>query len=419
MQMRTGPHKVLVVGGGYAGVLTALRVARKARTRVVVTLVNEGREFIERVRLPQFVGRGRSVRRDLASMLPPDVRLVLGRVESIDGEKARVTLATGQIEPFDTCVLATGSVAARAGIRGLETHGYDIATAGSAARAREALVGLSDGARVLVCGGGLTAIEIAAELAEAMPRLRIGMVIAGMLGPGLSAKGRTVVGRHLAARGVSVVEHARVTAVDSRGVLHANGRTDADVVLWAGGFRASPLPEKFGLETDRMGRARVDDLLRSISHPHIMVVGDSAAVGEHPLRMGCVTALPMAIHAADGIVDTLAGRRAEPFRFGFVLQCISLGRRSALVQFVRSDDSPRERIISGGQRRSSRSSSAGTPHSVPCAVAYLVFFLQTERWVSVCYRLLRRVRAGEPPEMGSPDPRHHRRTPTCQRSPHS
>jgi NADH:ubiquinone reductase (H+-translocating) len=340
-------HRVLVIGGGYAGVLTALRVARKGGQRVAVTLVNEQPDFVERVRLAEFMASGKAVRHDLRALLEPSVRFVLGRAQFLDGTQHQVTLVGGQIEPFDSCVLATGSVAEHAAVPGLDAHAYDIATFESAARARERLASLAEGARVVVCGGGLTAIELATELAEVQVNVEIGLVTAGLIGPGLSAKGRAVVRRHLAGHGVALAEHTPITSVDARGVRHAGGRVDANLVVWAGGLRASPLPARFGLEVDRTGRALVDDGLRSLSQPDIFVVGDSAAVGHDPLRMGCVAALPMAVHAADGILRKLAGRSPTPFHFGLSLQCISLGRRSALVQFVHPDDSPSAWTISG------------------------------------------------------------------------
>jgi hypothetical protein len=63
--------------------------------------------------------------------------------------------------------------------------------------------------------------------------------------------------------------------------------------------------------------------------------------------MACATALPLGAHAADNVAAAIDGREPARFRYAYVFRCISLGRAAGLIQFVRADDSPRERIVSG------------------------------------------------------------------------
>ena len=94
----------------------------------------------------------------------------------------------------------------------------------------------------------------------------------------------------------------------------------------------------------------VDETVRSVSHPDVYGVGDAAAVRVR--RPG----------AADGVRDGAADRAdggprdrgtggrprtPKPMRFRYVNQCISLGRRDGLIQFVHADDSPREAVLTG------------------------------------------------------------------------
>jgi NADH dehydrogenase FAD-containing subunit len=90
--------------------------------------------------------------------------------------------------------------------------------------------------------------------------------------------------------------------------------------------------------------------MRSISHPEIFAVGDSSVFEDYVglnMRMACATAMPMAAHAVDNLITMQNGNTPKPFAFGYVLRCISLGRRDGLVQFVEPDDTPKERIITG------------------------------------------------------------------------
>jgi hypothetical protein len=57
--------------------------------------------------------------------------------------------------------------------------------------------------------------------------------------------------------------------------------------------------------------------------------------------------MPIGIHAAETVAAELAGRRPEPFAFGFLAQCISLGRRDGLLQWVDRADRPKPRVVTG------------------------------------------------------------------------
>jgi NADH dehydrogenase len=133
-------------------------------------------------------------------------------------------------------------------------------------------------------------------------------------------------------------------------VLEGGEHVAADTVVWTAGFRVPEMARESGFAVDGNGRMIVDEQMRSVSHPDVYAVGDAAAVrrpGGDELRMACATGLPVAQHAARAIAARLNGREPKPLRFRYVNQCISLGRRDGLVQFVRSDDSPVEAVLTG------------------------------------------------------------------------
>ncbi|NGO71697.1 FAD-dependent oxidoreductase, partial [Streptomyces sp. SB3404] len=130
----------------------------------------------------------------------------------------------------------------------------------------------------------------------------------------------------------------------------------AGTVVWTTGFGVPEAAREAGFAVDVHGKLRVDPTLRSLSHPEVYGIGDAAAVrfpGEatdgaaRELRMACATGLPAAGHVAGAVAARLAGREPEPMRFRYVNQCVSLGRKDALVQFVRADDTPRETVLTG------------------------------------------------------------------------
>jgi NADH dehydrogenase FAD-containing subunit len=346
-------QRIVVLGAGYAGVLAALRLTGKAGKRAQVTLVDPRGALVQRIRLHELAA-GREVATVPLEWLTRGrpLTLVRDRAVALDLERGRVELGGAQALPFDWLVNAVGSTVST-GLPGIAEHGHALADPAAALRLRTALEQAPDGAVVTVCGGGLTGIELATEIAS--PHRRVRLLTSGRVGPGLDEAGRAHVVAVLARLGVELVEHAAVAAFEPGRIVLADGRALAsDVHAWCGGFAAtSPLAREAGLAVGEDGRMRVDATLRSLSHANVLGAGDAALApplnGGVQLRMACATALPMGAHAADTVVAALRSREAEPLRYGYLLQCISLGRRDGLIQLVDALDAPRPRVFTGGK----------------------------------------------------------------------
>jgi NADH dehydrogenase len=141
MSEHSTSHKVVVIGGGYAGTLAANRL--RTRADVDITLVNPRPEFVERIRLHQFVARTGDATIDYGTLLGEGIRLVVDSATRIDTAARAVRLASGRALDYDHLVYAVG--------------------------------------------GGLTGIETAAELAE---QGRTVTLVCGGLAPCLSASAR-------------------------------------------------------------------------------------------------------------------------------------------------------------------------------------------------------------------------------------
>jgi NADH:ubiquinone reductase (H+-translocating) len=265
----------------------------------------------------------------------------------VEGAATGIDLAGGHVEVgrerigFDRLLLATGSLSDRGRVPGAAEHTHALDGAAAARALHAALPASGD---VLVVGGGLTGLETASELAERRG-LRVTLATSGELGHGLSDGGRAYLRTALDRLGVTVAEHARVRAVEPGGAILADGgRLPFTVAVWCGGFTGRPLARAAGLSVDGLGRVRVDAALRSVSHAHVLACGDAAA---HGLRMSCQAGMPSGVHAAETIAAELAGREPEPFAFGFLAQCVSLGRRDGLLQWVDRADRPKPGIVTG------------------------------------------------------------------------
>jgi NADH:ubiquinone reductase (H+-translocating) len=349
---RQPQHKILILGGGYAGLMAASRLARGG-SPAEVTLIDARPSFVQRIRLHEVLAGGSPKAPDYASLLGRrGVRFVQARVESLEPGRQRVQARSGGGErmelSYDTLILALGSVTT-AGVPGVAENAIrlnDPAVLREASARLRTLAG-SHG-RVLVAGGGLTGIETATELAERFPGLRVTLATRGRLGDGYADAAVSHLRAHFARLGISLAEERAVTGVEpGRAWLDDRSQISFDLCVWAGGFAAPALAREAGLPVDASGRVLVDSALRAAGHPNVVVAGDAAAAtlpDGRTIRMGCVSALPLGAHAGESVRRILRGEEPRPFSFGFAIRCVSLGRRDGLVQFVAPDDSPRPRV---------------------------------------------------------------------------
>ncbi|MFE9928135.1 NAD(P)/FAD-dependent oxidoreductase [Streptomyces sp. NPDC005533] len=328
---------VVVIGGGYAGVMAANRLTRRGDVRV--TLVNPRATFVHRIRLHQLVGGTDSAVVDYREVLADGVRLVVDTVARIDAAGRSVALASGGTVGYDYLVYAVGSGSADPGVPGAAQFAYPLGTLEEAQRLRPVLDQAPLSAAVTVVGAGPTGIETAAELAE--QGRAVTLVCGGVLGPYLHARGRRSVAGRLAALGVTVLDGpgTKVTAVTRDAVRLADGRTlSSEVTVWTAGFAVPDLAARSGLSTDAQGRLLTDETLTSVDDVRVIAAGDSAAPSDLPLRMSCQAAMLMGARAADTVLSRIAGERPETLNQFFGAQCISLGRRAGIFQFGNRSD---------------------------------------------------------------------------------
>ncbi|MFT3660463.1 MAG: FAD-dependent oxidoreductase [Gordonia sp. (in: high G+C Gram-positive bacteria)] len=311
--------RIVIVGGGYAGCMAANRLRRKTDPAAVeITLINARPDFVERVRLHQRIAGTGEPSSPLTDMLDDAVTLRIGTVTTLDD--GAVTLADGTALAFDRLIYAPGGAA-----RG-PAGTLAVGDPEQALTARARLAQLPDGAPVTVVGGGLTGIETATEIAETRPGLDVRIVSRDEVGDSLHPSARRRIG----------VELARLGVVVQRGTYDDDA--PSDLTLWAVATEVSDLAARSGLPVNGEDRLEVDRFLRSVADARIFGAGDAAAVPGQ--RLSCQTALPQGAHAADNLARDLAGAPLKPYSMGYTGQNVSIGRRRAVVQSARRDDTP-------------------------------------------------------------------------------
>jgi NADH dehydrogenase len=337
--------RVVVLGGGYAGTMAANHL--RQHPDLDVTLVNPRPVFVERIRLHQLVAGNHEATVDFGSLLGGGVRLVVDSAARIDMANRQVEMTTLPTIDYDYLIYAIGSTAAvSAAVPGAREFAYPVAELEHAQRLRSVLDALSPGAPITVVGAGLTGIETATELAERGHDVTL--VGGGQLGGYLLQSARRSVAKVMRGLAVDVLEDELVTEVRPQSVVLSDGRERASsVTVWVAGFGVPELARRSGLRTDDVGRLLTDETLTSVDDERIVAAGDSASPSGQPLRMSCQMAIPLGARAAQTVLGRIAGNGPSGVDQASFGACISLGRKSGVVQFAHLDDRTVNLSLSG------------------------------------------------------------------------
>ncbi|WP_280402598.1 NAD(P)/FAD-dependent oxidoreductase [Nocardia carnea] len=352
---------VVVIGGGYAGVMAANRLTQ--RDDVTVTVINPRQVFVPRLRLHQLVGGTHDAVVDYQDVLAADIRLVVDSVTRIDAAERRVILAGGDTVGYDYLIYAVGSSGAVSRVPGAAEFAYPVATLEAAQRLRSVLFDTPTTAPVTVIGGGPTGMETAAELAE--QGRAVTLVCGSVLGPYLHPKARRTARKYFARLGATVLEGPTATAVTANAVELSDGRTLAsEVTIWTAGFEVPDLAARSGLTTDATGRLLTDETLTSIDDDRIVAAGDASAPSDLPFRMSAYTAYGLGAHAADTLLHRIAGEQPTPIDLAFPAMCLSFGRKAGIYQLGHKNETARPLYFSGfaGKKLKEFACEAGIKH---------------------------------------------------------
>lgn len=355
------PCRIVIVGGGYAGLTAAQRLSALAQT-AAITLVDARLAFQQRVRLHQ-VAAGQTVAsfpyQDFLE--PRGVSFLHAQTLALDANAALLTVkrADGAVEAigYDYLVYAPGSAPAMASVAGARENAHTFHDAAAAAQMHRAL-GQPGTSRVLVVGGGLTGIETAVELAESQPHLTVSLALdrpwrAETVPGGFSGKAVAYLDQALKRHRVALRTDARVSRLHAHAAETSDGhRIPFDLCVWTIGFAPPPLARDAGVRVNQQGQVVTDASLRSVSHPNLIAVGDAAAAsaqGAGGCRMGSATGLAMGAAGARTVAALIKGEPPPVFRFAYLFRNLSLGRRDGLVQFVDRRDAPRNLVWTGAK----------------------------------------------------------------------
>jgi len=367
--------RVLILGGGFAGLYAALEFEKKLARNpdVQVTLVNKDNFFLFTPRLHEVAASDL----DMTHIVNPvrkllkKVQFFVGSVENIDLEKKEVTVSHGydhhtHILGYDHVVIALGSVTNFFGLPGLQEHALTMKSLGDAIALRNRIIQHLEEADTecaakdrealltfVVAGGGFAGVETMASINDFVrgslrfyPNLRDDMLRMVLVHPGevllpeLDRKLGVYTEKRLGKRNVEILSGRRVTqAAEDTITLDNDEVIKTKTLIWTAGVAANPILAQLPCPSER-GRLFSNEFLQVPEWSGVWAVGDAALIRHH--KTGEFQP-PTAQHAqregttvARNILSELCdGKPAKrPFTFSTIGQLATIGRRTAVANIL-------------------------------------------------------------------------------------
>ena len=350
MQSVENKKTIVILGGGFGGLNTAVLLARKLRganARIILIDRNNYHQYnpglyeaaTAEEEFTSIADLKRSIALPFKEILPREVEFIQGELRSIDQSQKIVELSGSEKINFDFLVVALGSVVDCFGNQGLEHYCLHLKSLKDALYLRnqfEALVQQhrqdpnKKMIRFIIGGGGFSGVELAGELhnlAKIMswkynyPLEKIEILIvegANQLLPGLPEDLSAKIYDRLKMLGLEIRLNNLITEVSAGQIKVSTGEMlNYDLLVWTGGVRSVKLPFVQPVRVDAKDRLIVDEHLAVSGAPNIFALGDNAliiGVDKKPLPATATQAIYQSEYLGGVISNKIAGRASAPFK---------------------------------------------------------------------------------------------------------
>ena len=348
--MTQQPARICILGGGFGGLHTALRLSQLPWTtqKPEIVLVDQSDRFLFSPLLYELL-TGELQTWEIA---PPfeellqntGVRFCQSLVSEIDIDQQRVHLQNSQEIPYDRLVLALGGETPLDLVSGASSHAYPFRSVADAYNLEERLRVLeestADKIRVAIVGGGYSGVELACKLADRLGergRFRLVELSEQILrtSPEFNREAAT---KALDARGVFIDLETKVESITQDSIsLDYKNQVDTipvDLVIWTVGTRVSPVVKNLPLNQNQRGQITTTPTLQVVDHPEIFALGDLADshdIEGQQVPATAQAAFQQADYTAWNIWATLSDRPLLPFRYQQLGEMMTLGIDNATL----------------------------------------------------------------------------------------
>lgn len=333
--------KILILGGGFAGVWAAMAAAtqreQQQNSDIEITLVSSQAALCIKPRLYE---------KPDPSMLVPlqplldeiGVNLVVDVVKQLNPNKT-VDCANNKLE-YDKLIFALGSQISSSKISGAKNNTFNIDSYQSSKNLEQHLTQLiatqSHAINIAVIGSGFTGIELVLKLQQRFQeKVRLTLIERGdKIAASLGESMQPSISDALKQGDIQMLTNHSIDCINKDCIDFTNGTSiPADAIVLATGPQANPLTSMICTNLDGHNRVEVNDNLLPANQQDIFVVGDCAKAkvdDEHYSLMSCQHAMPMGLTAGINAVNALLVIPLRKYRQEFYATCLDLGASGAL-----------------------------------------------------------------------------------------
>jgi NADH:ubiquinone reductase (non-electrogenic) len=346
--MTQQPARICILGGGFGGLYTALRLSQlpwKSQKPEIV-LVDQSDRFLFSPLLYELL-TGELQTWEIA---PPFSEILAGTgvcfyqgsVTEINIDDQRVHLQEGADIPYDRLVLALGGETPLDMVPGAASYAFSFRTIENAyrldARLRRLEESPVDKIRVAIVGGGYCGVELACKLADRLEnRARIRVIeMTDQILRTSPEHNRVAANKALEARGVWIDLETSVQEVKPQAIaLEYKNQVDTipvDIVIWTVGTRVAPVVRSLPLKQNQRGQLTTTSTLQVIDHPEIFALGDLADcrdVEGQQVPATAQAAFQQADYAGWNVWASLTQRPLLPFCYQHLGEMMTLGTDNA------------------------------------------------------------------------------------------
>ncbi|MEK3856952.1 NAD(P)/FAD-dependent oxidoreductase [Cytobacillus sp. FSL H8-0458] len=276
---------LVILGGGYGGMRALARfLPNQLPDDVSITLIDRVPYHCLKTEY-YALAAGTISDQHVRVSFPEHQRLTIkyGEVTKISIEENKVYLQGEEPVAYDDIIIGLGCEDKYHNVPGADIHTYSIQTIEKSRRTYEALNNLSPGSVVGIVGAGLSGVELASELNESRPDLKVKLFDRGKhILSAFSERLSTYVENWFLEHNVEIINQSNITKVEEKTLYNHDEPIHCDAIVWTAGIQPNKVVRDMNVEKDPQGRVVLTKHHNIPGNEHVYVVGDCASLPHAP-----------------------------------------------------------------------------------------------------------------------------------------